>query len=94
MALRYAVRNLEKARAYLAHPILGPREECAQAVLDVPGKSALEIPVRPTTLSCGPVPRCFGRSPDRVIDFRPSSTASSVETGLQDPGTVETGASE
>lgn len=44
MALRYAVRNLEEARAYLAHPILGPRlEECAQAVLDVPGKSALEI---------------------------------------------------
>ena len=43
MALRYAVRNLK--RPGLTSPIhSGARlEECAQAVLDVPGKSALEI---------------------------------------------------
>lgn len=32
---KYALSGLEEARAYLAHPILGPRLlECCQAVLD------------------------------------------------------------
>jgi uncharacterized protein (DUF1810 family) len=31
---RYAIASLEEARAYLAHPVLGPRlRECAEAVL-------------------------------------------------------------
>ncbi len=35
-ARRYAVTGLEEARAYLAHPVLGPRlRECAAALLDV-----------------------------------------------------------
>lgn len=35
MAQRYAVSGLEEARAYLAHPVLGPRlVECAQALLE------------------------------------------------------------
>ncbi len=41
---RYAIKRLEEARAYLAHPILGPRLiECAEAVLGVPGRTAFEI---------------------------------------------------
>jgi uncharacterized protein (DUF1810 family) len=41
---RYAIRSIEEARAYLAHPVLGPRlEECAEAVLGVEGRSAHEI---------------------------------------------------
>jgi uncharacterized protein (DUF1810 family) len=44
MAQRYAVTDLEEARAYLAHPLLGLRlRECTQAVLDVSGKSAHQI---------------------------------------------------
>lgn len=41
MAERYAIDSLEEARAYLAHPVLGPRLlECAQAVLDADARSA------------------------------------------------------
>jgi uncharacterized protein (DUF1810 family) len=44
MAQTYAIASLNEARAYLAHPLLGPRlRECCQAVLDVQGKSAHEI---------------------------------------------------
>lgn len=44
MSQRYAIRSLDEARAYLAHPVLGPRlRECAQAVADVRGKTAEEI---------------------------------------------------
>src|SRR5215468_6851815 len=41
---RYAIKSPEEARAYLAHPVLGPRlVECAEAVLQVDGRSAHEI---------------------------------------------------
>ena len=44
MAREYAIRNLYEARAYLAHPLLGPRLlECCCALLAVNGKSAAEI---------------------------------------------------
>jgi uncharacterized protein (DUF1810 family) len=34
MAQRYAISGLDEARAYLAHPVLGPRlRECAQVLL-------------------------------------------------------------
>ena len=40
----YAIRSLDEARAYLAHPVLGPRlRECAEAALRVEGKSATEV---------------------------------------------------
>ena len=41
---RYAVSSLAEARAYLAHPVLGPRLlDCARAVLAVQGRSAEQI---------------------------------------------------
>jgi uncharacterized protein (DUF1810 family) len=41
---RYSVKSVEEAKAYLNHPVLGPRlVECARAVVDVQGRSALEI---------------------------------------------------
>ena len=43
-ARRYAIRGLDEARAYLEHPVLGPRlVECADAVLAVRGRSARGI---------------------------------------------------
>jgi len=40
----YAIKSLDEARAYLAHPILGPHlAECASAALDVNGRTAHEI---------------------------------------------------
>jgi len=45
MSRHYAIASLEEARAYLAHPILGPRlRECASLVLAAtPGRSAEAI---------------------------------------------------
>ena len=40
----YAIRNLQEARDYLAHPVLGARlKEIASALLDLNGLSASEI---------------------------------------------------
>ena len=41
---RYSIKSVAEARAYLDHPVLGPRlRECAEAVLAVDARSALEI---------------------------------------------------
>jgi uncharacterized protein (DUF1810 family) len=40
----YAIKSAEEARAYLAHPLLGPRLlACAEAALDLEGHSATEV---------------------------------------------------
>ncbi|HEV8149537.1 MAG TPA: DUF1810 domain-containing protein [Gemmatimonadales bacterium] len=40
----YSIKSVGEAKAYLAHPILGPRLlECAEAVVRVEGRSATEI---------------------------------------------------
>ena len=40
----YAIRSIDEARAYLDHPILGPRLlECSEAVVGVEGLSASDI---------------------------------------------------
>jgi uncharacterized protein (DUF1810 family) len=43
-AQHFAIRSLDEARAYLAHPILGPRlRECTQLVLQIPNRSIEQI---------------------------------------------------
>ncbi len=47
----YAIKNLEEARAYLHHPILGLRLiECSRALLQITGKSAYAIMGTPDDL--------------------------------------------
>lgn len=44
MARRFAIGSLAEARAYLEHPVLGPRlRECARALLELDGRSAEEV---------------------------------------------------
>ena len=44
MAQRYGIADAAEARAYLAHPILGPRlEKSTEAALNVDGRTATEI---------------------------------------------------
>ena len=51
MSRRYAIKSAEEARAYLDHPVLGPRlVACAQAALSHPGLSATEIFGQPDDL--------------------------------------------
>ena len=41
---RYAIKSVAEARAYLRHPVLGPRlMDCAEAARRVEGRSALAI---------------------------------------------------
>ena len=41
---RFAIKGADEAKAYLRHPVLGPRLiECAQAALQIQGLSAEEI---------------------------------------------------
>ena len=40
----YAITSRQEARAYLAHPVLGPRLlECAALAADVPGRTAEQV---------------------------------------------------
>ena len=44
MSRRYAIRSLEEARAYVAHPVLGPRlREVCGIVNGIEGRSAYEV---------------------------------------------------
>jgi uncharacterized protein (DUF1810 family) len=44
MLRRYSIKSSAEARAYLDHPVLGPRlVRCCVAALEVEGKSAREI---------------------------------------------------
>ena len=44
MSQRYAIASLDEARAYLAHPVLGPRiAECARILTELPGHDAKAI---------------------------------------------------
>ena len=43
-SILYAISSLDEAKAYLAHPVLGPRlRECAELALDAEGRTAREI---------------------------------------------------
>jgi len=82
MASAYGIASLDEARAYLAHPILGPRlRQCTQRVLDVDGRDAHALFGSPDDLKFCSCMRLFahaagGRSVfvaalDRFFDGRP-----------------------
>ncbi len=79
MSRRYAIRSTEEARAYLDHPVLGPRLlECAEAALSIEGRSAHDIFGSPDDMklrSCAtlfaavtPADSPFARLLDRFYD--------------------------
>ncbi len=48
MSRTYAIRSLAEAKAYLEHPVLGPRlRECTELVNRVAGRSIVEVFGRP-----------------------------------------------
>ena len=71
LSKRYSIKSLEEARAYLAHPVLGPRLlECAEAVVSIEGRSATEVFGPPDDLklrSCATLFACAA-PPDSVFD--------------------------
>ena len=67
----YAIKSVEEARAYLGHPVLGPRLlVCAEAVVGVEGRSVTEIFGFPDNLklrSCATLFACV-MAPGSVFD--------------------------
>jgi uncharacterized protein (DUF1810 family) len=69
MSERYAIRSEDEARAYLAHPVLGPRLiECAEAVLAIENRSPREIMGSPDDLKLKSCATLFAHiSPDGSV---------------------------
>jgi len=71
MAQRYAIASLAEARAYLTHPVLGPRlRECCEAMLQVPQRSAREILGSPDDLKFRSCVTLFGLAAPQDDLFR------------------------
>ena len=71
LSKRYSIKSLAEARAYLAHPVLGPRLlECAEAVVSLEGRSATEVFGSPDDMklrSCATLFACVS-PPGSVFD--------------------------
>jgi uncharacterized protein (DUF1810 family) len=67
-ARRYALHSLDEARAYLAHPVLGPRlRECTRLVLAVNGKAIGDIFAAPDDLKFRSAMTLFARATPEPI---------------------------
>jgi uncharacterized protein (DUF1810 family) len=84
----YAIKSVEEARAYLDHPVLGPRlRECALAAIGIEGRSAAQIFGSPDDLklkSCMTLFACVS-PPDSVFD----RLLDRFYQGQRDPKTLE-----
>jgi uncharacterized protein (DUF1810 family) len=69
MAHRYGISSLDEARAYLAHPVLGPRlREACQLIHEVTGRSAHQIFGHPDDVKFRSCLTLFGRAaPDEPV---------------------------
>ena len=64
-AVRFGISSLDEARAYLAHPVLGPRlRECARLVSAIDGRSVDEIFGWPDNLKVRSSMTLFARAAD------------------------------
>ncbi len=73
-AQKYGISSLDEARAYLAHPVLGPRlRECAGLVAGITGRSADQIFGWPDNLKVRSSMTLFAHAtddPEIHADFR------------------------
>ena len=83
----YAIHGLDEARAYLDHPVLGPRlRESAEAVLGVEGHTAREIFGEPDDLKLRSCATLFARvSPPGSVFHR---VLDKYYHGVPDPKTL------
>ncbi|BCJ48989.1 hypothetical protein Asp14428_04640 [Actinoplanes sp. NBRC 14428] len=87
-ARAYAIRDLAEARAYLAHPVLGPRlAECARALLAVEGRTAARIFGHPDDLKLRSSMTLFARAADDPGPFQ--AVLDRFYDGEPDPATLE-----
>ena len=69
MAQRYAIRSLDEARAYLAHPVLGARlRQCTALVIRIEGRAIGDILGNPDDLKFRSSMTLFARAaPDEPV---------------------------
>jgi uncharacterized protein (DUF1810 family) len=83
----YAIASLEEARAYLAHPLLGPRlRECTRAVNAVSGRSARQIFGPPDDLKFCSSMTLFELAAEEGAEF--STALEKYCTGRRDAATL------
>ena len=87
MAERYAISSLPEARAYLAHPVLGPRlRRCAALVNAVQGRSIRDILGAPDDLKFRSCMTLFAHAAEDGVVFRAALDRSFA--GEEDPATL------
>jgi uncharacterized protein (DUF1810 family) len=87
-AVRFGISSLDEARAYLAHPVLGPRlRECARLVGVIEGRSVDDIFGWPDNLKVRSSMTLFTRATDDNAEFR--AVLDKFYNGEDDPATVE-----
>jgi uncharacterized protein (DUF1810 family) len=86
-AHRYGISSLDEARAYLAHPVLGPRlRECAALLATHAGRSATEILGHPDDLKVRSSMTLFARAADDPVF---GQVLDAFYDGQEDPATLE-----
>lgn len=89
MAIRYAIASLAEARAYLDHPVLGPRlRECCEILEGLEGKSAEVIFGYPDVLKLRSSLTLFSRAAGQGNSMFDALLAKYYE-GKSDPQTLE-----
>jgi uncharacterized protein (DUF1810 family) len=87
-AQHYGISSLDEARAYLAHPVLGPRlRECTGLVAAIDGRSVDEIFGWPDNLKVRSSMTLFAHATDDNAGFR--TVLDKFYDGEEDPATVE-----
>jgi len=88
VARRFAIDSLAEARAYLAHPVLGPRlRECTELVNGVDGRSANEIFGSPDDRKFRSSMTLFELAADDPTPFR--TALDKYYDGERDPKTLD-----
>ena len=84
----FGIDSLEEARAYLAHPVLGPRlRECARLVASIEDRSVDEVFGWPDNLKVRSSMTLFAQATDHNADFL--AMLDKFYGGQQDPRTLE-----
>jgi uncharacterized protein (DUF1810 family) len=87
-ARHYAISGLDEARAYLAHPVLGPRlRECAELAAAVEGSGAADVFGRPDDLKLRSSMTLFARAAPDTPVF--AAVLDRYFDGEPDPATLE-----
>jgi uncharacterized protein (DUF1810 family) len=88
MSQRYAIRSLAEARAYLAHPVLGPRLlVCVQAINSHEGLSARQLMGAPDDMKLRSSLTLFEAADPQAVFF--GQALARYFDGVRDPATLE-----